>query len=67
MIYVPEYLVHFETLETIALEYGLKLVKKENFHEYYDSKVGDSNPSTGSRQHFTNLLDFMVKRKLEMT
>ena len=49
---MPEYLVHFETLEKIALEYGLKLEKKVNFHEYYESKVGESNPYPKSREHF---------------
>ena len=34
--YVPEYLVPFEALISMAREYGLKLVKKINFHEYYD-------------------------------
>ena len=36
--YVPEYLVSFDALTEIALEYGLVLEKKMNFHEYYDQK-----------------------------
>lgn len=32
--YVPEYLVPFEALIEVALEYGLVLDKKMNFHEY---------------------------------
>jgi mRNA (guanine-N7-)-methyltransferase len=35
-IYVPEYLVPFEALIEMALEYGLVLDKKMNFHEYYE-------------------------------
>jgi hypothetical protein len=34
--YVPEYLVPFEALIEVALEYGLVLDKKMNFHEYYE-------------------------------
>ena len=36
--YVPEYLVQFDALVEIALEYGLVLEKKLNFHEYYEQK-----------------------------
>lgn len=38
-IYVPEFLVIFEHLERIALEYDLKLVEKKNFHEFYDENI----------------------------
>ena len=42
--YVPEYLVHFGSFESIAAEFGLELVKKVNFHEYYDAKMNDQHP-----------------------
>ena len=31
-VFVPEYLIVFDNLEKIALEYGLRLVEKRNFH-----------------------------------
>jgi len=34
-VYVPEYLVSFDHLQQLALEYDLKLVEKKNFHEFY--------------------------------
>ena len=37
--YVPEYLVHFEHLAEIALEYDLKLEMKKNFHEFVDDNL----------------------------
>ncbi len=37
--HVPEFLVCFDTLQRIALEYGLVLQKKMNFHEYYSEAV----------------------------
>ena len=36
ILYVDEFLVPFDKFEEIALEYGLKLEKKTNFHEYFD-------------------------------
>lgn len=36
ILYVDEYLVPFDTLVTVAKEYGLELDKKVNFHEYFD-------------------------------
>ena len=42
--YVPEYLVHFGSFESIAAEFGLELVKKVNFHEYYDARMNDQHP-----------------------
>lgn len=38
-VYVPEYLVSFEHLEKIALEYDLELVEKKNFHEFYADNI----------------------------
>jgi mRNA (guanine-N7-)-methyltransferase len=37
----PEYLVHFPTFQRLAKEYGLKLVFKENFHQFYVSASKD--------------------------
>lgn len=42
-IYVPEYLVIFSHLEKLAEEYGLRLVEKRNFHEFYDRNIEDKN------------------------
>jgi mRNA (guanine-N7-)-methyltransferase len=36
--YVPEFLVAFDTFTSVALDYGLVLEKKENFHEYHEQK-----------------------------
>ena len=36
ILYVDEYLVHFDTLVRVAEEFGLVLEKKVNFHEYFD-------------------------------
>lgn len=38
-VYVAEYLVSFDFLEQIALEYGLKLVERKNFHEFYQENI----------------------------
>jgi hypothetical protein len=38
-VYVPEYLVSFDHLETIALEYGLKLIERKNLHEFYADNI----------------------------
>ncbi|PVU85361.1 hypothetical protein BB560_007047 [Smittium megazygosporum] len=35
----PEYLVHFPTFKKLALEYDLKLVKKQPFHEFYNESI----------------------------
>lgn len=32
----PEFLVHFPTLEKLAKKFGLKLVRKEKFYDYYE-------------------------------
>ncbi|KAI8071300.1 guanine-N(7)-methyltransferase domain-containing protein [Gongronella butleri] len=32
----PEYLVHWETFERLAAEYGLSLLYKDNFHRFYE-------------------------------
>lgn len=41
---VPEFLVLFDVLTRIAGEYGLKLVKKMNFMEYYADKTHERSP-----------------------
>jgi hypothetical protein len=38
-VYVPEYLVSFDFLEKLAMEYDLKLIEKKNFHEFYDDNI----------------------------
>nr|XP_019563910.2 mRNA cap guanine-N7 methyltransferase [Aedes albopictus] len=35
----PEFLVHFPTLEKLALKFGLKLVEKKRFDEFYEESV----------------------------
>lgn len=42
-VYVPEYLVSFDHLEKIALEYDLELVEKKNFHEFYAENIERNN------------------------
>ncbi|KAI7874518.1 guanine-N(7)-methyltransferase [Lichtheimia hyalospora FSU 10163] len=37
----PEYLVHWGTFETLAKSYGLRLLFKENFHDYYNKSSRD--------------------------
>ena len=39
VIYVPEYLVIFEHLATLAKEYDLELVERKNFHEFYGDNI----------------------------
>jgi hypothetical protein len=39
VIYVPEYLVIFEHLSKLALEYDLELVERKNFHEFYAENI----------------------------
>ena len=61
--HVPEYLVCFDTLQRIALEYGLVLEKKMNFHEYYSQAVhGD----TASHKLNQKLLESMVTKREEV-
>ena len=71
--YVPEYLVNFGYLRQIAQEYDLELVKKENFHEYYDKKMADPCPCKdrlcyrlhqGEHRYNHKLFDDMVKRNM---
>ena len=38
---VDEFLVIFEILEKIALEYDLELVMKKNFRQYYDDMCSE--------------------------
>ena len=61
--YVPEYLVHFDHLEKIALEYDLKLEMKKNFHEFVDDTL--NHPIEGKRRSAKNLLERMVERNLQ--
>ena len=37
--YVPEYLVIFEKFVDLAKEYGLKLIKRDNFHKFYEYNI----------------------------
>eukprot|EP00345_Euplotes_harpa_P004391 CAMPEP_0168325850 /NCGR_PEP_ID=MMETSP0213-20121227/4939_1 /TAXON_ID=151035 /ORGANISM="Euplotes harpa, Strain FSP1.4" /LENGTH=189 /DNA_ID=CAMNT_0008328425 /DNA_START=451 /DNA_END=1016 /DNA_ORIENTATION=- len=37
--YVPEYLVIFKRFVELAKEYDLKLVRRENFHSFYQSSI----------------------------
>ena len=39
VIYIPEYLIIFKELERIAAEYGLYLVEKCNFHDFYQKNI----------------------------
>jgi len=39
---VPEYLVHFGTLQRLALEYDLELIYKAPFHEFYHECMQNS-------------------------
>lgn len=39
----PEFLVHFPTLVKLAKKFGLKLVKKEKFYEFYERMKSDGN------------------------
>ncbi|CAI2361194.1 unnamed protein product [Moneuplotes crassus] len=37
--YVPEYLVIFKKFVELAKEYDLKLIKRENFHKFYEQNI----------------------------
>uniref|UniRef100_A0A1B6DGR4 mRNA cap guanine-N(7) methyltransferase n=1 Tax=Clastoptera arizonana TaxID=38151 RepID=A0A1B6DGR4_9HEMI len=39
----PEFLVHFPTLERLALKYGLKLEMKEKFQDFFDQNKNTGN------------------------
>eukprot|EP00826_Nyctotherus_ovalis_P045728 TRINITY_DN508_c0_g1_i3.p2 TRINITY_DN508_c0_g1~~TRINITY_DN508_c0_g1_i3.p2 ORF type:complete len:209 (+),score=93.49 TRINITY_DN508_c0_g1_i3:248-874(+) len=39
IVYVPEYLVIFEKFKELADEYGLELVERKNFHEFYSDNI----------------------------
>lgn len=60
--YVDEYLVPFNALEQYAAEYGLHLVKKVNFHEYFDKHI--TNPPEEmpprAREMYRSLFERMV-------
>jgi len=38
---VPEYLIHFESFRKLADEYGLELVLRENFHEFFNAHMNE--------------------------
>ena len=67
-LYVDEYLVPFDTLVAVAKEYGLELVKKVNFHEYFDQEVhGAAREADRDARHVPyqqHLFDRMVKQRL---
>ena len=62
--YVPEYLVQFDHLRKIALEYGLVLERKENFHDYYDRMMNDPNMYYKQQNYNSNLFASMVTRNM---
>ena len=64
MKYVPEYLVHFDSLTEIASDYGLRLEKKVNFHEYYDQKMNNPELNPWEAGAHSRLFDGMVKRSM---
>ena len=41
-IYVPEYLVIIENLERLAKEFGLRLVEKKNFMDFFSENYEDN-------------------------
>lgn len=47
-------------MQRIALEYGLELKKKMNFHEYYNEAV---NGESGYHKYNKKLLENMVTKK----
>ena len=49
ILYVDEYLVPFDALVQVAREYGLELIKKVNFHEYFDSQITNPNSDQDPR------------------
>ena len=67
ILYVDEYLVHFDTLVSVARDYGLELVKKVNFHEYFDSLITNPGPEQDPRtvEYHRNLYQRMVIDRME--
>ncbi len=59
-VYVPEYLVSFDHLEKLALEYDLKLIEKKNFHEFY----ADSIPLGENKSLFERMVASAVNDKM---
>jgi len=39
VVYVPEYLVIFNKFKELAEEYGLELLERKNFHEFYSDNI----------------------------
>lgn len=62
-VYVPEYLVSFDHLERIALEYDLELVEKKNFHEFYADNI-DRNTDLFQRMVGKEVNDKMSEHAL---
>ena len=61
ILYVDEYLVHFDTLVSVAKEYGLQLEKKVNFHEYFDDQITRPRGSESEARYQQQLFERMVK------
>lgn len=59
-VYVPEYLVSFDHLEKLALEYDLKLIEKKNFHEFY----ADNIPLSDNKNLFERMVASAVNDKM---
>ena len=71
---VDEFLVIFPVLIKIAEEYGLKLLMKKNFRQYFDDMCsesavsGDENvPDDRQKQFNRQTFERMVKSKIEQT
>ena len=56
-VYVPEYLVPFDHLQIVAREYGLELVEKKNFIEFYQDFIDE--------RHNRDLFDRMVTSRVD--
>ena len=64
MKYVPEYLVQFDHLRKVALEYDLVLENKENFHDYYNRMMNDPHMHYRQSNYNHNLFEKMVRKNL---
>lgn len=59
-VYVPEYLVSFDHLEKIALEYDLKLIERKNFHEFYAENID----LDGNQRLFSDMVASQVQDQM---
>ena len=59
-VYVPEYLVSFDHLEKIALEYDLKLIERKNFHEFYAENID----LEGNQRLFSDMVASQVQDQM---